>query len=204
MSISKSLPGRTWRKMSAAFALIVSRMSTSTIVRSLRPRGRYFPFCVSVYSREVPRVALGRVAAPVDDEVGPVLHFAQRAGHFTAQLGGDFGGAVSKRCVAVDDAADQFGEPDRLALRLAGGVAETVDERHVRGVQELGRGLDRFVDRRLLAVDEGVGVEAFGGVVLEPRLAEDAGPLRLDDALVVRRAARCRRRRTRRRCRSRS
>ena len=49
MSISKSLPGRTWRKMSAAFALVVSRMSTRTIVRSLRPLGRNFPFCISVY-----------------------------------------------------------------------------------------------------------------------------------------------------------
>jgi len=34
---------------SAAFALGVSRMSTSTIVRPLRPFGTNFPFCVSVY-----------------------------------------------------------------------------------------------------------------------------------------------------------
>ena len=68
---------------------------------------------------EVPRMALGRVAAPVDDEVGPVLDFAQRAGHLTAQLGGDLGGAVSKRGVAVDDAADQLGQrrPPRAAPR---------------------------------------------------------------------------------------
>ena len=74
---------------------------------------------------------------------------------------------------------------DRLALGLAGDVAQAVDERHVGGVQELGRGLDRLVDRGLLAVDQGVGVEPLGGVVLEPRLAEDAGRLGLDDPLAV-------------------
>ena len=46
---SKSLPGRTCRKMSAALALFVSRISTSTIVRSLRPRGRNLLFCMMVY-----------------------------------------------------------------------------------------------------------------------------------------------------------
>ncbi len=56
---------------------------------------------------EMPRMALGRVAAPVDDEVGPVLDFAQRAGHLATQLGGDLGWTVSERGVAVDHPADQ-------------------------------------------------------------------------------------------------
>ena len=72
-----------------------------------------------------------------------------------------------------------------LALGFAGRVAEAVHERHVGGVQELGRGFDRLIERGFLAVDQRVGVEPLGGVVLEPRLAEDAGALRLDDALVV-------------------
>ncbi len=49
LSTSKSLPGRTCRKMSAALALGVSRMSTRTIVRPLRPLGTNLPFCVRVY-----------------------------------------------------------------------------------------------------------------------------------------------------------
>ncbi len=96
--------------------------------------------------REVPRVALGRVAAPVDDEVGPVLDFAQRARDLAAQLGGYLSGAVSERGVAVDHTADQLGQGHRLALGLAGDVAEAVDQRHVGVVEEVGRGLDRLVD----------------------------------------------------------
>ena len=46
---SKSLPGRIWRKRSAAFALGVSRMSTRTMVRPLRPSGTNLPFWVRVY-----------------------------------------------------------------------------------------------------------------------------------------------------------
>ena len=46
---SKSLPGCIWRKRSAARALGVSRMSTRTIVRPLRPWGTNRPFWVSVY-----------------------------------------------------------------------------------------------------------------------------------------------------------
>jgi len=46
---SKSFPGRIWRKMSAALALFVSRMSTNTMVRSFRPRGKNLLFCMMVY-----------------------------------------------------------------------------------------------------------------------------------------------------------
>src|SRR6185503_7601839 len=55
---------------------------------------------------EMPRMAFRRVAAPVDDEVRPVLDFAQRARDLATQLGGYFSGAVSKRGVAVDHASD--------------------------------------------------------------------------------------------------
>ena len=40
-------------------------------------------------------------------------------------------GAVSKGCVAVDDAAYQLGERHGFPLRLARDVADAVDERHV-------------------------------------------------------------------------
>ena len=84
---------------------------------------------------EMPRMAFRRIAAPVDDEVRPVLDFAQRARDLATQLGGYFSGAVSKRGVAVDHTSDHFGQGDRFALGLAGDVAEPVDQRHVGLVQ---------------------------------------------------------------------
>ena len=92
---SKSLPGRICRKMSTRLSLGVSRISTSTIVRPLRPLGTNFPFCVSVYLVKCRGWHSAGIAAPVDDEVGPVLDFAERAGHLATQLGGDFRGTVS-------------------------------------------------------------------------------------------------------------
>jgi hypothetical protein len=84
--------------------------------------------------------------------------------------------------VAVDDATHQLREPNRLALRLAGGVGETVHQWHIRAVEDVGRGLDRVVHAGFLAVDEGIGIEPLRGVVLEPRFTQDAGALGLDDA----------------------
>ena len=126
---------------------------------------------------EMPRMALRRVAAPVDDQVGPVLDFAQRTRNLATQLGGDLGGTVSERGVAVDHAADQLGQGHRLALGLAGDVAEPVHQRHIGLVEEIGRRLDGLIDRGGLAVDQRVGVEPLGGVVLEPAHPEDAGVL---------------------------
>jgi hypothetical protein len=135
--------------------------------------------------REMAWMALGGVAAPVDHEIGAVLDFAERTGHLAAQLGGDLGWAVSERGMAVDHAADKLGERNGLALRLAGDIAEAIDQRHVRLVQIIGRRLDRVVHGRRPAVDERVGIEMLGRVVLEPRFAEAARSLGLGDALAV-------------------
>ena len=80
-----------------------------------------------------------RIAAPVDDEVRSILHFAQRTRDLATQLGGYLSGAVSKRGVAVDHTSDQFGQRHRLALGLACDIAEAVHQRHVGLVQEVGR-----------------------------------------------------------------
>ena len=85
---------------------------------------------------EVPRMALGRVAAPVDDEIGPVLHFAERTRDFATQLGGDLGGTVSQAmCGCRSRRPISSASDDAFALRLAGDVAHAVDQRHVGGVQ---------------------------------------------------------------------
>ena len=109
---SRSLCLAAPRGVSAAFALIVSRHPPGP---SCGPCGRWdvLPLLRQRVLREVAQVALGRVAAPVDDEVR--RFFTSPNVSTCHRLGGDFGWAMSKRGVAVDDAADQFGEPDRLA-----------------------------------------------------------------------------------------
>src|SRR3954469_14661010 len=51
---------------------------------------------------EMARMALGRVSAPVHNEVSSLLHFAQRTSYFATQLGGDLSGPVSEGRVAVE------------------------------------------------------------------------------------------------------
>ncbi len=67
------------------------------------------------------------VASPVDDKIGSILHFAERARDLTTQLGGDFGGAVSQGGVAVDHTSQSLGQSNRFALRFAGDVAQSID-----------------------------------------------------------------------------
>ena len=107
---SKSLPGLMMSAMSAALAEGVSRMSMVIIVRPLRPSRDELALLGDGVLAEMPRMALRRVPAPVDDEVRPVLDFAQRARDLATQLGGYLSGAVSKRGVAVDHASDHFGQ----------------------------------------------------------------------------------------------
>src|SRR5439155_21457972 len=134
---------------------------------------------------EMPRVAFRGISSPIHDEVRPILDLAEGARNLAAQLGSYLSGAVSKRGVAVDHTSDQFREGDRLALRLTGDVAQTVHERHVGGVQVIGGGVDRGVERGRLAVDQRVGKLVLRRVVLEPGVAEAARVLRFDDAIAL-------------------
>lgn len=133
---------------------------------------------------EMQRVAIGRIASPVDDEIGAIFHLTQGTRDFTTQLGGYFGRAVSQGGVAVDHASNPLGQGDGVALRLAGDIAEPVYQRHVRLVEIFGRHLHRLVNRGRLAIDQGIGIAVFSGMVLEPRLAETTGALGLDDAVA--------------------
>ncbi len=53
----------------------------------------------------MPRMTFGRIAAPVDNEVGSLLHFTERARYLATQLSGDFGWAMSQRRVAIEQTA---------------------------------------------------------------------------------------------------
>src|SRR5262249_13011378 len=134
---------------------------------------------------EVARVALRGVASPVDNQVRPILYFAERARNLAAQLGSDLRWAVSERGMAVDHPPDELGQRHSFTLRFACDIAEAVDERHVGVVKEFRRRLDRIIDRGRPSIDERVREEAFRGVVLEPGFTEDAGSLGLDDALGI-------------------
>jgi hypothetical protein len=52
-------------------------------------------------------------------------------------------------------------------------------------VEEAGGRLDRVIERGGLPVDQRVGEQALGRVVLEPGVAQAAGVLALDDAVTL-------------------
>ena len=106
-------------------------------------------------------MTFGWIASPVDDEIGSVLDFAESTRDFATQLGGDFGGTVSQRSVAIDDSTQAVRHGHTFFLSFTRRVAHAVHQRHIGGGQEVGCGLDRFVYGRFLAVDERVRVFAF-------------------------------------------
>ena len=134
---------------------------------------------------EMQGMTISRVPSPVDDEIRPVLDLTQGARDLAAQLGGHLGGTVSQRGVAVDHASNPLGQGDRVALRLAGGIAQPVHQRHIRLVQVLGRRLHRLIKRGCLAIDQGVRIAMLRRMILEPGLPESAGALRLDDSITL-------------------
>ena len=135
-------------------------------------------------AREVPRVRLGRVAAPVDHQVGAVLDLAQGGGALADALEGDARGTVADRGGGVDGAAHQIADRHRHALRLARRVAEPVGDREPGLVQDARGLVQRVLERRLLAADQRRRV-VLDAVLQEPGAAEHAGVLGLGDALRV-------------------
>ncbi len=78
------------------------------------------------------RMAFGRIASPIHDEVGSLFHFAECTGNFTTQLGGDFGGTVSQRGMAVQQPSQLIGHRNAFFLSFTRGVAHPIHQRHVR------------------------------------------------------------------------
>ena len=94
----------------------------------------------------MPRMTLRRISTPVDDEIGSILDFAERASNFASQLGGDFRGTVSQRSVAIDQPSKLIGHSHAMLLRFASRVAHAVNQRHVRGVEKPRGGVDCFIE----------------------------------------------------------
>ena len=133
---------------------------------------------------EKPRMGLRGIAAPENDQIGPVLDFAERRGALAHALEGDPRGAVAHGGRGVDVAADQIGDGDRLALGLAGRVAEPVGDGEAR-LDKDPRGLfHRLGGAGFLAVDERHGA-LLRGVLGEPGPAEGAGVPDLGDPLLI-------------------
>lgn len=80
---------------------------------------------------EMPRMAFRRIAAPIDDEIGPVFNFTQRTSNFATQLSGDLGRTMSQRGMAIEQSSQQVGQCHTFFLRFTGGVTHAVDQRHV-------------------------------------------------------------------------
>lgn len=130
-------------------------------------------------------MAFGRIPAPVHNEVSSVLYFAKSTRHFTTQLGSDFGGTVSKRCVTVQQPSQSVGQRDGFSLRFTGGVAQSVNQRHVSVMQVRCGRFDSVVHRGFVSVDQSVWIVVVRRMIQEPRLAEDAGfPGFVDSRLV--------------------
>src|SRR5262249_6650271 len=115
--------------------------------------GSKLPLLGEAVFGEMPRVAFRGVAAPVDNQIGPVFDFAQRTRNLAAQLGSYLGSTVSAPGKAIDYSADQLGKGDGLRWGRAGDVAGPVDKRRVSLVQTVGRALYRLIDAGLLAID---------------------------------------------------
>ena len=130
-------------------------------------------------------MAFSRIPAPVDNKVSSVLYFAKSTRHFTTQLGGDFCGTVSKRCVTVEQPSKSVGQRDRFFLSFAGRVAQSINQWHVSVMQKRGGGLNGFIHRGFATVDQCVRIVVVGRVIQEPRLAEDTGFLRFMNPSVV-------------------
>ena len=106
----------------------------------------------------MPRLALGGIRTPEDDQVAPVLDFTQRACDLAHVLKGDARGPVAHAAGRVDAAADPVADRDRHALGFRGRVAEPVDDR-VFGLGQDPRGpLDALFERRRAAFDQARGL----------------------------------------------
>ena len=135
--------------------------------------------------RKMPGVALRGIASPVNNKIASVLHFTERTSDFATQLGSDFRGTVSQRCVTVQQTTQQVRQGHTLALCFAGCIAHPVDQRHV-GLVQVRRGdFDGFVERRFFAIDQSIGILAFGGMVKKPSRPQHARLFRFDNADVV-------------------
>ncbi len=90
-------------------------------------------------------MGLYRVRTPVDYDVCPVLHHAERAAGVPDLLDAHDRGTMADRGTVVDDAPDLLRDVDAGALRLRGGAAPSKEDRPL-GVAEHLRGIpDRFV-----------------------------------------------------------
>jgi vancomycin resistance protein YoaR len=130
----------------------------------------------------VARVALRGIGTPKNDQVGPVLDFAQRAGHLADALEGHSRWTMAHRRRRIDATADAVGDGHGDALRLAGGVRKAINDGVFRIDQDSRGEVDRGIEVRRLPLDR--RHRPFLDMVIEePCLAQHAGVLRLGDVV---------------------
>ena len=131
-------------------------------------------------------VTLRRIPTPVQNKVGSILHFTERARNLSTQLGDNFGRTVSQRRVAVEQASELIRQRHAFFLRFASRIAHSVNQRHIGGVQQIGGSLNGFVDRSLFAIDQGIRILFLSRMVQEPGRTQHAGFFGFVNADVVR------------------
>ena len=132
---------------------------------------------------EVTGMGFGRVAAPVDNEIGSILDFAQRRRALTHALEGNTRGPMTDRGGRVNVGPHQVSNGHRLALRFTGGIAQAIHYRETGIGQNLG---GRFHGRgrvRLFTIDNGKGA-VLDGMLGKPGFAQDAGILGLGNMVA--------------------
>ena len=134
---------------------------------------------------EMSWMALRRVASPVDNEISPILDFAERACDFASQLGGDFCGTVSQRRMAVQQGPKIVSDINTFLLRFTSRVAHPVHQWHIRVIEIFRRSFNRFVNGGFLAVDDRIRILFLRRMIEKPSLAEHTGALGLVDPRFI-------------------
>ena len=131
-------------------------------------------------SLDVPGVRGDGVAAPEEDEVGPLFHFAEGAGRFADLLQRDDGRGMATAGGRVDGRAEEIGEGHGRTLAFGGAARETVDEGRPRGLQDRGGTGVRHVPIHRNTVEFRPAVDV-GSLSEEPRACEIARSFGRDD-----------------------
>jgi len=133
---------------------------------------------------QVPRVRGGRIAGPEDHQVGPVLHFAQRAGRFADFLQRHDRRPMPRAGGRVDTGSQTIRQRRRGPLAFGRAAAQPVDQRGLRFDQNRGGTLHGEVKRNGCPVRCAQHLRRGFGCK-KPRLGQAAGAFDRRDAVAL-------------------
>ncbi len=133
---------------------------------------------------------MGRVRAPVDDDVRPVLGLTEGAARVAVVEYGEERTAVADGSAVVEHGSRLLGDFGRSGHALAVGRSEPVDQGLLRVVKHSRRVIDRFIVRDLFIgavrlAEAGEPDSLALRCVVEDLVADGTGVLHLEDLLSV-------------------